>query len=521
MNRDDGVPAVDGSAPAASGVMTALPGTLKEIREFNPELDEEQAHRAHLLPAGVSEEAGREAGGIGRVADPDTDGLGYSSAQWDLLVDSLTMSRWNENTHRGVSVPKLHRESPVKLNRRSVQLYTASFAETTVVEAARAGFFLFGSEFEFPGVPLARRSLLNLELCNEPTDLEGRIVLEGIDALTIGKRALRGLCHVGVLDGVGGHSRLADNGDSGGAAHASRPGHAYSLTVSRQFDTVVARIIEQHGIDWVGFAAIQSTLAALAGRTAVAQDGTEVRVVSLELWSQSTSADEHSVPAELVSGEIGYIVGSCYTCLSLFADDTNHPRCSRIRVQAAHLWLARAGVTLFDAGTTAAYFLHLHGYHRTNRREFAALWRIHRDKPLHAPVVLESECPDVYELLQARLSSVGSERPAAAAHPTKRPRSPSGTAGDADQPGAKGVGVRVRWDSGVTIAREQLISLFAVYGAVRKVMVVRPGEAVVVFNSGSAAHHAVATVPTLSDPCPMQVSLLMPRKKRRKDGVVK
>ena len=46
------------------------------------------------------------------------------------------------------------RKSRTKLNRLAVQLYTTDVSEETVVGAAFAGFFVFGSEFDFPGLPL-------------------------------------------------------------------------------------------------------------------------------------------------------------------------------------------------------------------------------------------------------------------------------------------------------------------------------------------------------------------------------
>jgi hypothetical protein len=52
------------------------------------------------------------------------------------------------------SVPRLVRKSRTKLNRLAVQLYTTDVCDETVVGAAHGGFFVFGSEFEFPGAPL-------------------------------------------------------------------------------------------------------------------------------------------------------------------------------------------------------------------------------------------------------------------------------------------------------------------------------------------------------------------------------
>ena len=38
-----------------------------------------------------------------------------------------------------------------------------------------AGFFIFGSEFQYPGQPLQARSLLNFELCGTNREKEGRV----------------------------------------------------------------------------------------------------------------------------------------------------------------------------------------------------------------------------------------------------------------------------------------------------------------------------------------------------------
>ena len=44
-----------------------------------------------------------------------------------------------------------------------------------------------------------------------------------------------------------------------------------------------------------------------------------IQMISLELWD--------SASGQLVSAEVGFIVGSCYTCLSLFGNDKDFPKC--------------------------------------------------------------------------------------------------------------------------------------------------------------------------------------------------
>eukprot|EP00035_Acanthoeca_spectabilis_P009669 m.170615 g.170615 ORF g.170615 m.170615 type:complete len:678 (-) comp14798_c0_seq1:5135-7168(-) len=646
--------------------MSRLPWTIDEIREQNPALDDEQAHRAHLLPSPAVADPG----------DPEV-GLGHDQLQWDSLVDSLTQRNWKppRGGVGGAAVPRLHRKSRTKLNRRRVQLYTTDFSRDTFIKAATAGFFLFGSEFELEGADLEMRSLLNLELCDEPTATAGRVILDGVGGLTLGKRALKGLLPRAVdsarlLDGTpsldaGGPSEGSlrsagappEVGFEGGSGvgsvkkpHANHgksvradtretplppsstraksggskagDGWEYTLTVGRRFDEVVARCVAQHGVDWVGFTLIRDTMSTLAS-TPPESLGDAFRMVSIELWAHRAASTSTATPdlasaastptgtawrtagpggsgsaahraaalgaslretpmevttaerAEdgvdgdlaggdlagrvLVSGEIGYIVGSCYTCLTLFADEARFPRSSRLRVQAGHLWLARAGVTLFDAGTTAAYFESLHGYKRATRREFVSLWRAHRKVPLAAPGVLAEECTDLHGLLQGHLlaqstltvhtthgrraddvteaAAAASVPPAAASHVRggaegalqrhrKRKRGANGDAeadgeqegsgaGAADQgarPGstsmggqgkphgdAKGVGVRVVWkhDDGATVSATHLTACYSECGALQKVVGLKGGSAVVVFATPEAAARAVALAPAV------------------------
>ena len=80
------------------------------------------------------------------------------------------------------------------------------------------------------------------------------------------------------------------------------------------------------------------------------------RMVSIELRCKETG--------EIASAELGYIVGQCYTCISLFEvqDRQGFERCGRVRAAAAAELLVRAGVQLIDVGTTAGYYAKQFGY---------------------------------------------------------------------------------------------------------------------------------------------------------------
>lgn len=98
-------------------------------------------------------------------------------------------------------------------------------------------------------------------------------------------------------------------------------------------------------------------------------------MISVELWDASR-------PDELVSAEVGVVVGRCYVCLSLFARTDEYPRCEWVRAQASVLLLRRLGVELFDAGTTASYYATHFGFRRcASRQAFLELWRSRRTQP--------------------------------------------------------------------------------------------------------------------------------------------
>jgi Leu/Phe-tRNA-protein transferase len=298
------------------------------------------------------------------------------------------------------------RESAITASPRDLQLFTLDTSPEMLAAALFAGFFPFASEFAFPGRPLQERGLLNLELAGPEIDWQegdagGRLVLDlsesSTDRLMLGKRSIktvRAAVSNGAAAGVG----------SGG------PGTPYRLTVCAAFERSWQQIVAHHGVDWCGFSAIQAAYRALHEHSPRPWDAASVyaegrsippRVISVELW-------DASLTDELVSAEIGVIVGRCYVCLSLFSRSNEYPRCDSVRLGASVVFLRRAGVELFDAGTTADYFARYFGYRRcASRRDFAALWRRKRALGLANPRVLSQVCDNVRGLLETYQKQVG------------------------------------------------------------------------------------------------------------------
>eukprot|EP00040_Diaphanoeca_grandis_P018248 m.95853 g.95853 ORF g.95853 m.95853 type:complete len:369 (-) comp26849_c1_seq1:38-1144(-) len=338
--------------------------TIENIRNQNVDLDDCQEHRAFLPPRK------------------------YCVAEWNALVDYLQPKQRKKGKKGIVKVtcPKLVRLSTeAKLNPTTVQPYTTDFSIHMLQHAVFSGFFPFGSEFHFKGQPLEQRSLLNLELCG-PDKTTGRVLLlEASSTLTVGKRSLEfinkdppHLTQPLTFPPTCAASTVPYSGSK----------RRYVFSVNKAFSQTWERVVAQHGVDWCGFTRVRdafSRLHACGVTTVQASDdvSVNVQVVSLELWDSDSG--------DLVSGEIGFLVGACYCCLSLFAQEDKYPRSCRTRAQCAVLWLAKAGVELFDVGTTAEYYCHLHGFSRYTRRSFVDLWRKHRAVTLHRYVWLDDE----------------------------------------------------------------------------------------------------------------------------------
>ena len=123
---------------------------LAAVRRANPELEDEQGPRAHLLPLdGLEDLLGP--GGWSREAAP--------LAALDRVVDALCGAPSDD-------LKMWERLSPVAASPRDLQLYTFDASAQLLAAALHAGFFVFASEFSFPGRPLEQRGVINLEVCS-------------------------------------------------------------------------------------------------------------------------------------------------------------------------------------------------------------------------------------------------------------------------------------------------------------------------------------------------------------------
>eukprot|EP01051_Picozoa_sp_SAG22_P001965 SAG22_NODE_83_length_21704_cov_58.556584_8_plen_490_part_00 len=442
-----------GSAPRPR---PARPVDLARIRAANPGLDDVQGPRAALLPA--------EPAVLRRHLDGAVDLLSGAAAP-------------------DPAMGLIERESDEPRPPTELQLYSIDDSPELLAAAVWAGFFCFGSPYELPGRNELDRGLLNLELggpAREPSgeDPGGRIVLDlssGCEQLVVGKRATKSVRPV-VAAASGG-------GDGGGGGGGGGP-FAYRLSVNEAFDRSWQAIIDCHGFDWLGFRQIRSSYDALHRKHPCPWQGhaaaDEPRVLSIELWDTETGA--------LVSAEVGCLVGACYSCLSLFANTAAYPRCDQVRATAGVLLLRKAGVTLFDAGTTAGYYITLFGFRRTSRKEFVALWREHRGHDLDAGrAALHTGCADVRRLLDASRGASNHQHqeqqqtPAVAADAASRQKHPQ------QKPSVKVDGL----PQGTTAA--DLSALFASCGTVTKATVVgHKGFGVLLFTEQAGAAAALA-----------------------------
>lgn len=407
--------------------------TIAALRRANPNLDDEQGPRALLLPPSANTAAALE-----RHLDEAADAL---ASEFD-------------NRPAQVAHPELlARESDAPVPASMLQLYALDDSSAMLSAALRAGFFCFGSEFHMPGRPIEERGLLNLELAGpaiEPCgdEIGGRLVLDltpgSGQSLVVGKRSIKTVASA--------------TSTPSAAAPSSSGGFQYRLTVNRAFDRSWATIVASHGVDWLGFSRIREAYHRLhtqqpapwdarsAASASVASAASAVsaavttaacdtpRVLSIELWALKgpLARSKPSAPdgtrqvspelwdpaavatsAVLVSAEVGVLVGTCYTCLSLHADTAAYPRSDHVRAQAAVMLLRRAGVTLVDVGTTAEYYRVLFGFRRVSRAQFLAMWRARRGSALHHPAALAHGCEDVRALLEeAREAKLGDVAPA-------------------------------------------------------------------------------------------------------------
>jgi hypothetical protein len=375
------------------------PLSLEAIRAANEDLDDVQGARAYLKPL-------PHVHTLSSAWQPD--------ATMDAIVDVLSGVQDKAGSVQCMWERK--RGSRGRVNPRDLQLYTLDFSPENLAAALWAGFFVFGSEYSFVARPLEERGLMNFELAgpevkrDDAVDPSGRLILDlspgSAQRLALGKRSVR------TVSVSAARREDAPGGGSGG-------GTVYRLSVCRAFERSWEAIVSEHGIDWCGFSSVRSAFLALHKhhplpweRASVGSEGSTSglpqapKVISVELWDASRTD-------ELVSAEVGVLCGRCYTCLSLFARRDEYPRCDWVRAQAGVLWLRRAGVELFDAGTTASYYADLFGFQRCeSRAQFVRRWREKRGLEIASAPSLESACDDLRGLFddyieESRLCGTG------------------------------------------------------------------------------------------------------------------
>jgi len=324
-------------------------------------LDEKYGHAVFLCPQG------------------DIDGsLPVDVSLWDQVADWLTTKEESGPDRSGKI--QIVRISKTKVRPGALcLLYIVHPTAQILSSAIVAGFFCFGTDFKWPGKALQSRGLLSIELAGEfrePRGEEpgGRVILHRLEDLVVGRKTVRAVTDYPAPDEL--------------KATSSR--RMYRLRVADDFYKVWEQCVAAHGIDWMGFDTVRD---AYAGLNQLGDSEGRPRLICIELVDIATG--------DVASGEVGVITGQCYTCLSLFADVDRFPRCDRVRQAASILWLARAGVVVFDVGITAEYFVQLSGFHRATREEFLSLWRRHRFVP-HDRALIYQPCSTIYSLLAPR-----------------------------------------------------------------------------------------------------------------------
>ncbi|GBG32920.1 Hypothetical Protein FCC1311_091462 [Hondaea fermentalgiana] len=131
---------------------------------------------------------------------------------------------------------------------------------------------------------------------------------------------------------------------------------SFEMSMDRAFAEVCKGIVAQHGEAWfyppivAAFAEMNARGARGCGRAA------DVHVHSFEVWQGD----------DLVAGEVGYLVGTCYTALSGFSRVDGS---GSVQMAATGAFLAAQGVTLWDFGMFIDYKVKL-GARAVPRKEF-------------------------------------------------------------------------------------------------------------------------------------------------------
>jgi hypothetical protein len=169
-------------------------------------------------------------------------GAVLDTAEWDQLADFLSRKKSAGKTGEGLPARcRVSRSSTRPTNPLSLSLYSLECSAELLRKAIFAGFFPCATEVQLPNdACLADRGLLLLEIAGagrlrKGLDPGGRVVMEGVKGLKVGKKTLKCLKKA-----------------------------QYSLKVNTQFQGAWQQIVAEKGVDWVRTSSPLSRACALA-----------------------------------------------------------------------------------------------------------------------------------------------------------------------------------------------------------------------------------------------------------------
>ena len=113
----------------------------------------------------------------------------------------------------------------------------------------------------------------------------------------------------------------------------------YMISINTNLSETMEKIVKQHGENWV-FAPVQRVFHRLNKK-----DRYKVRVISVEIRTNG----------KLVAGELGMIIGSCYSSLTGFADIAEYSCCGTIQIITLATLLKNCGYKYWDLGMHITY----------------------------------------------------------------------------------------------------------------------------------------------------------------------
>eukprot|EP00043_Microstomoeca_roanoka_P014715 m.146483 g.146483 ORF g.146483 m.146483 type:complete len:332 (-) comp16086_c4_seq5:187-1182(-) len=140
----------------------------------------------------------------------------------------------------------------------------------------------------------------------------------------------------------------------------------WEFSIDVDFDGVLAKCIEQHGMNWIGLLASEF-------RDMFHHPSHGVQLHSIEVWEGD----------QLVAGELGWSCGSIYTSATGFSKESG---AGAAQLCALGRLLKRSGFAAWDLGMGMKYKFEL-GAENVRRVDFVTLLRRLRDKPC------KLECP--------------------------------------------------------------------------------------------------------------------------------